>query len=115
MKPEIIIIIIAAVILIASIILLVTILKNKGSKGVKVDEEFISTLLKALGDKNNIEKVSVDNGRLKFTVTDLEIVNLELAKTLTTSGIFVTGNTIKMLFTYDSLTIEKAINKARNE
>ena len=62
-----------------------------------------------LGDKDNIKDVNVDNGRLKITVDNLELVNLEGIKEIATSGVFVTGNIIKTLFRLDSITIKKEI------
>lgn len=64
-----------------------------------------------LGGKNNILTVEVEQGRLKITVTDLDLVDLEKLKTLTDKGIFVTGNTIKALFKDDALLIKQALEK----
>ena len=40
--------------------------------------------------------------RLKVTVNDLDLVNLDNLKTKAESGIFVTGNTIKTLYKLSS-------------
>lgn len=96
----------------AIIFIIIVSKKRKGKpKHIKVDDEFINNLLELLGTKDNIEEVSVDNGRLKFKVADLEPVNLEGIKSIATSGVFVTGNIIKTLFKLDSQTIKKAIEK----
>lgn len=110
MDKEIIIAIIAAAILILGLILcLIIVFKKKSSKRIIIDKLFIDNLLVALGTINNIEEVKVDNGRLKFLVSDLDIINFESLKQMSTAGVFITGNHIKMLFQYDAKTIEKAI------
>ena len=75
--------------------------RNKVER-VVVDEEFISTLLNGLGNLENIASVCIDNGRVKFKVNDLDLVKAEELKALSTSGVFITGNNVKLLFKYDS-------------
>lgn len=98
-----------AVITISFLIILIFIKKSKKPKRVTVNDEFITNLVVLLGDKDNIKDVNVDNGRLKITVDNLELVNLEGIKEIATSGVFVTGNIIKTLFRLDSITIKKEI------
>lgn len=95
---------------ILAIILLVK-KKNKKPKHIKVDEEFINNLIHLLGEKDNINDVTVDNGRLKFNVVDLDKVDLNGIKAIATSGVFVTGNIIKTLFKLDSQVIKQALEK----
>lgn len=83
----------------------------KPSERVVVDEEFISTMLHGLGELNNINSVSVDNGRVKFSVKDLELLVTDELKALSTSGVFITGNNVKLLFKYDSNTIVSALEE----
>ena len=78
---------------------------------IKVDEEFINNLIHLLGEKDNINDVTVDNGRLKFNVVDLDKVDLNGIKAIATSGVFVTGNIIKTLFKLDSQVIKQALEK----
>lgn len=113
MKPLHIVIIAAIVVVCLALIVLVLVLSKKNKKRIKIDDEFISKLLNALGGINNIEQINVDNGRLKFQVLDLELAKLDDCKSLSTAGVFITGNNIKMLFTYDALDIQKAINRMR--
>ena len=63
-----------------------------------VDEEFISSMLHGLGELANINSVSVDNGRVKFSVKDLDLLVADELKALSTSGVFITGNNVKLLF-----------------
>lgn len=83
----------------------------KPSERVVVDEEFIRTMLHGLGELNNINSVSVDNGRVKFSVKDLELLVTDELKALSTSGVFITGNNVKLLFKYDSKTIVSALEE----
>jgi len=102
-----------AVIVLAIIVVLIVVFskKNKGKQPrIKLNDEFISNLISLLGEKDNINEVNVDNGRLKITVSDLDKANLEGIKAIATSGVFVTGSTIKTLFRLDSATIKKEID-----
>lgn len=83
--------------------------KKNSTPKIKIDDEFITTLIMYLGTITNIKSVGVDNGRLKIEVNDLDVADLNAIQTMTTSGVFVTGNNIKLLFKYDSETIKKAI------
>jgi phosphotransferase system IIB component len=102
------------VVVIAAIVLIIDFVVLKGNnkpKHIKVDDErFTNNLINLLGGKDNIEEVTVDNGRLKFQVADLDTVDLEGIKTIATSGVFVTGNIIKTLFKLDSQIIKKALD-----
>ena len=104
-------IIIPAIIVLAIIILVVVLLikKNKGPKKIKVDSEFINTLVTVLGGKENVLSVTNENGRIKFELEDLELAKLEEFKALSHNGVFVTNNTVKTLFPHDAKTISNAI------
>ncbi|MDE7162021.1 MAG: hypothetical protein K2N65_04595 [Anaeroplasmataceae bacterium] len=97
------------VLLITVFVVLVVKLKKKKHPRVKVNEEFISSLVQALGNRNNIQAVSTVNGRIHFEVEDLDCVDLDTLKKLSTAGVFITNSTIKMLFTYDSEAICTAV------
>ena len=88
----------------------IIIIKNKKPR-IKVDEAFIDRLMELLGS-DNLAGVSLDNGnRLKIEVKDLDIVDLNGLKEISESGVFVTGNIIKILFKLDSVTIKQALEK----
>ena len=86
------------------------VLKKKSTKTV-INEPFIDSLILNLGGKENIVTTEVLEGRLKITVNDLELVKLEEIKGLAESGVFVTGNTIKVLFKESSELIKKELDK----
>lgn len=107
-------------IIVASIILLALIFyftfgfrfkREKRIEHVKIDEVFINELISGLGNSLNIECVDIDNGRLKFKIKDLDALNAELLKKLSTSGVFITGNNVKLLFKYDSDAILKELKQ----
>lgn len=109
-------IIVASILIIAAILYFTCGLRFKREKKNKiehiiVDETFLNDLISSLGDRDNIEALGIDNGRLKFKVRDLDILNTEILKTLSTSGVFITGNNVKLLFKYDSQIILEELNK----
>jgi len=109
------IILIVGIAVLLILILLITILIVKKKKNKKpriiIDDDFIDSLIALYGGNNNIKEVNVENGRLKITVNDLDIVNLNGIKSYAESGVFVTGDVIKTLYKHDSEVIKKAINK----
>lgn len=101
-----------ALIVILTLVLVLYIKKRPKAKGkIKVDEEFITKLVERYGGKENIVGVSVDNARLKVTIKDLELVDLNALKQDSQAGVFVTGNTIKTLFKFDSNLIKSSLEK----
>lgn len=110
--------IVAGVILLIAIILFLTCgLRSKREKKNKiehviVDEVFMNDLISGMGELENICNVTIDNGRVKFKVKDLDLLNTDLLKKLSTSGVFITGNNVKLLFKYDSVTIlQELVNR----
>ena len=90
--------------------------KENTSEHVKVDEEFIETLLLGLGGADNIKTVSLDNGRVKFTLNDLDVLNYDAIKSISSTGAFITGNNLKLLFKYESglivdVLVKRGVNK----
>lgn len=66
-------------------------------------------LLTALGSIDNVIDAKTMNGRVILEVEDIEKVTFDTLKELSTKGVFITNQTIKMLFPYDSETISKEI------
>ena len=110
-------IVLATILLIGVILYFTCGLRNKRdskktSERVNVDEDFMSKLIDGLGSISNILCVSIDNGRIKFKINDLDLINTELLKEISTTGVFITGSNVKLLFKYDSNTIlEELINR----
>lgn len=85
--------------------------KKSNIEHVVVDDVFIDLLIVSLGGKDNIKNLSLDNGRVKFLVEDLELLNYDKIKEVSTSGAFISGNNVKLLFKYDSELIVKTLNE----
>ena len=85
--------------------------KENKTEHVIVDEEFVQTLLVGLGGLENIKTVSVDNGRVKFTLNDLDVLNYDAIKSISTTGAFITGYNLKLLFKYESELIVDVLTK----
>ena len=109
-------IVVATIILIGLILFLTCGLRSKREKDLKkdhvvVDEVFMNTLVEGIGQLANIQCISIDNGRLKFKVSDLDLVKADLLKELSASGVFITGSNVKLLFKYDSKVILNELTK----
>lgn len=103
---------------IASLILLFVIIylvlkkpKRKKKRKSLINQEFIGKIVEDLGGKENIKSIDVIETKLKIMVNDLKIVKLDELKEQTTSGVFVSGNTIKILFKYDSKELKDELNR----
>lgn len=91
------------------IVFILWMLKHRKKDNIKVDEAFIEKLRINLGGRENIKSASFKNGRVQFVLVDIYLADLKALKEMSTAGVFVTDDTVKMLFTYDSDTICKAI------
>ena len=85
--------------------------KKREKEDIKIDEEFISKLLLGLGGKDNILEFSADNGRVKFLIKDLDLIDSNKLGELSKTGVFISGKNIKMLFKYEADTVIKMLNK----
>lgn len=101
---------VGSILLLGLVIALVLIFKNKNKK-IKVDSSFIDNILKHLGGASNLLATEVENGRLRLKVNDLDIVNFEGLKSMSESGVFVTGDCVKILFKTDSKLIKEELDK----
>lgn len=108
MTPLIVISCIAIVVLILCVVGLVVFLKRRTPK-IRINQEFMNQLLTALGSIDNVKDAKTMNGRVILEVEDIEKVTFDTLKELSTKGVFITNQTIKMLFPYDSETISKEI------
>ncbi len=103
--------IIALIALVVALVIIL-ILTKKGKSKLVVDEQLISNLVSFLGGKENIVKYSNENARVKFEVKEINKVDLESLKTISKSGVFVTGNIVKTLFKYDSAVVIKMLDES---
>lgn len=87
----------------------------KKNKKIKIDESFIDKLVNALGGISNIQAVSNEHGRVIFNLDDLDLIKADDLKQLTTTGVFITGNNVKMLFQYDSNIVKNTIKNLKEK
>ncbi len=102
---------IVAISLILIVAIIIAVIKNKNKNHVKVDEDFINNIVSDLGGKDNIKNVLVDNARLKIEVNNLDNIAADKLHEKSPSGVFITGNYIKLLFKYDSQLIKREIER----
>ncbi|MDE6584121.1 MAG: hypothetical protein K2K15_01840 [Anaeroplasmataceae bacterium] len=98
-----------AFLILAVVLILVFVLRKKKHPRVKVNQEFIHEIIDALGTRKNILNASTINGRIHFEVENLELLNQTKLKELSTTGVFITNQSVKMLFSYDSELICKEV------
>ena len=103
------------VIVILCLLLIIRIrLKPKKQLIQVIDSEQVAEFIKLYGGIENIEHAEVDGKRLKIKVIDIEKVELEQFKRLGASGIFISGNHIKMVLDYDMEQLVNQINQDLN-
>lgn len=93
-------------VLIILIVVVLIILLRKPKKTVKID---VSWVLNLLG-KDNITKVEQTQSRVRITVKDLKLVDLESLKKQT-KGIFVKENTLVITFLNNTEGIVEGLKK----
>lgn len=113
MTKEQIILLTSGIVLFVILVLVIIFLvrrKPKRKRKNNIDQEFIGQIVAFLGGKENIESIDVVETKLKISVVNLKLCQLEDLKNITESGIFVTGNVIKILFKYDSNELKEELN-----
>ena len=99
LSPLIIGLIIGGGLLLLALIIFVLVLNIKKPKTkIKIDEEFFNKLIEIYGGIDNINDVETENSRLKISVNNIDLVNLDGVKELADGGVFVTGNSVKTLY-----------------
>lgn len=81
--------------------------------GQKIDDEFMTSMLNSLGGIDNIKSFSVENARVKFELEDVKLADFDSLKELSPKGVFVSNNSVKTLFKYESNDIVKNLNKIK--
>jgi phosphotransferase system IIB component len=101
---------ILVIILIIGLVLFFSFKQSKPKKRViqPIEDEKIIEFIRCYGGLDNIESAELDGKRLKIKVKDIDKVDIEEFKTLGATGIFITGQTVKMVLPYD---MEKLVNK----
>lgn len=80
-----------------------------------VDASYVAKIIASLGGLENIKNTFLDNRRLAIDVENVKSVDTQMLKEIAKAGVFITKNTIKVLFKYDSETLKKLIDKTIKE
>jgi len=103
--------------MISSFVLLVLILiflikhHKKVQKPITMAQESIDSIIQKLGGITNIKAASIEGARLSFKVHNSKACDLIAIKASGALGIFVSGQTIKMMFPYDAQALIDTINQ----
>lgn len=100
-----------AVLLVILLVVCAFIMVKKKTKGIKIDDDFMNQLISSLGGSDNIKSYSVENSRVKFELSNVNLANFDSLKELSTKGVFVTNNNVKTLFKYESNQIVANLNR----
>jgi phosphotransferase system IIB component len=91
-------------------IVYVTYFRKTKAKIPLMSEEAISLVIKSLGEESNLHSASIEGARLSLKVKNIKICDLESIKQLGALGIFVSGNSIKLMFPFDASDLVNRIN-----
>lgn len=103
--------IIILVVLILSIVIWLSLRNQKTHKSVSMAQEVIDKIIQDLGGISNINAASIEGARLSFKVKSTKSTDLNAIKATGALGIFVSGQTIKMIFPYDAQALIETVNQ----
>jgi len=86
--------------------------KPKIVKPKSVEDDQILSIIESYGGINNIKAAFLDGKRLKVELKSLDLLDIERFESYGASGIFISGNHIKMVLPYD---MQKLVDKINNE
>lgn len=91
-------------------IIYITYFRKSKAKIPVMSEEAIALVVTSLGGPANLIGSSMDGARLSFKVKNIRICDLDAIKQLGALGIFVGGNTIKLMFPFEAGALVDQIN-----
>lgn len=103
-----------AILLIGASLFLFTRKAKPKKETIQIDDEYVKNLYFALGQKENILSITLENKRLKVMLKEPKIVDPEKFKQIDTPA-FVVGKEIKILVKYSPEYILKKLDEIRNE
>ncbi|MCF7923801.1 MAG: PTS transporter subunit EIIB [Candidatus Izimaplasma sp.] len=99
------------IVLIIVLIMLIRLTKaSKETSKKPLEDEKINAFIDCYGGIENINKIELDGSRLKVSIKNIDKVNINEFKALGATGIFISGNNIKMVLPYDMDKLVKKIN-----
>ena len=90
-KITLILIIVISVTLVLALVFILFKMTHKERK-VKIDDNFMMTMLNSLGGIDNIKSYSVENARVKFELVNVSLANLDALKELSPKDLCTLSN-----------------------
>ncbi|MGD9963765.1 MAG: hypothetical protein AB7S96_00240 [Candidatus Izemoplasmatales bacterium] len=78
------------------------------------DSKIIEEIINNIGGYKNIIAISNEGRRIKFQVKDISLVDTDLFKSMGATGVFISGNNVKMALPFDVNEIVNKINSNIN-
>ena len=88
---------------------------SQPKKTSTLSEEQIQLYVDLLGGYTNLLQAKMEGNRISFTVFSPRNANLEGLKAAGANGIFVSGNQIKLMFSFDATLLVERINNPLKE
>ena len=104
-----------AFVVVAIVVVLFIAYKYKTTKVKPISNEAVDYILAHLGGIENIVNADVDGNRIRIQVVQVSRCDLSAIKGLGALGIFVTGNTVKMMFPFDAMSLIDTIQASKKE
>lgn len=90
------------ILFIVAVIIIVRIALLKPQKKGEVDGTYlIDEILRNLGGIENLTDINLDGSRLKFSLKEIELANLQAFKEIGATGVFISGKNVKMVLPYN--------------
>lgn len=90
------------ILFIVAVIIIVRIALLKPQKKGEVDGTYlIDEILRNLGGIENLTDINLDGSRLKFSLKEIELTNLQAFKEIGATGVFISGKNVKMVLPYN--------------
>jgi len=88
-------------------------IKPKGKEEVEGIDHF-EKVVENLGGIVNIVTASLDGSRVKFQIKDIEVTKLDAFKEIGATGVFISGNNVKMVLPFNAQTLVDKINSDKS-
>jgi phosphotransferase system IIB component len=101
--------------LVAVIVFIFIAFKYKKTEIKPMSQDAIEYVITSLGGNSNLVSADSDGQRLRFTVKNVSSCDLVAIKDLGASGIFVSGNQVKLMFPFDATQLIISIQQLKKE
>ncbi|MGD9761101.1 MAG: hypothetical protein AB7U52_01535 [Candidatus Izemoplasmatales bacterium] len=95
------------------VIVRIVTIKPKGKEEVEGIDHF-EKVVENLGGIVNIVTASLDGSRVKFQIKDIEVTKLDAFKEIGATGVFISGNNVKMVLPFNAQTLVDKINSDKS-